>query len=109
MYSAILDDILPWKEIRRDKDAEKEPPCTSRSQSRLTLSRRNAKLRISARKLRHVSPQSHPRAPPDALSDNEDQTYGETSDGTDEEDDDELEATIENSEARFVARQLTSY
>ena len=31
-------------------------------------------------KLRSVSPQSCPCAPPDALSDNKDQTYGETSD-----------------------------
>ena len=60
-------------------------------------------------KLRCVGPQSRPCAPPDALSNNKDQTYGETSDGTDEKDDDELEATIENSEAHFVTCRLTSY
>jgi hypothetical protein len=31
------------------------------------------------------------------------------SDGTDEEEDEELEATIDNSKARFVASQLISY
>jgi hypothetical protein len=49
----------------------------------------------------HVGPQSCP-CTPDALSDNEDQTYGETSDGTDEEDGNELEAMIENGKAHFV-------
>jgi hypothetical protein len=48
-----------------------------------------------------TGPQSCPHAL-DALSDNEDQTHGETLDGTDEEDNDELEAMIKNGEAHFV-------
>lgn len=50
---------------------------------------------------RRIGSQSHHRSPQDGVSHDEDQTYTETSDGTTEEDD-ELDAMIESSEAGFI-------
>lgn len=47
-----------------------------------------------------IDSQPRPRAPQDAVSDNENQACSETSDGTTE--DDEVDAMIENSEASFI-------